>query len=118
MSTENSANTPASKPDPDGRQGAQQQSSHALEQGLGAIAGGALGAAVGKGLGGNAKAAVGAIAGAVAGGLVGEALADDLQEKEQQAMQLLGLAADEGELPAHYSWEDLQQLSRPQSDQF
>lgn len=115
MSTENPANTPAPAPDSDDRQDGQQPPAHILEQGLGAVAGGAIGAAVGKGLGGKAETAVGAIAGAVAGGLVGDALADDLKEKEQQAMQVLGLAADEGELPAHYSWEDLQRLSQPQT---
>lgn len=56
-----------------------------------------------------------ALADAITVSLLGKAATTNVKTREQQAMQLFGLAPEEGELPAHYSWEQLQALSRPQS---
>ena len=92
-----------------------QNDNNLLETGLGAAGGGVAGAAIGKTLGGNKDAVVGAIAGAVAGGIVGEVVADDLKAEEKRVAETLGFAHGEDEISAHYSWEDLQALSKPQN---
>ena len=92
------------------------QQGHSLETGIGAVGGGVAGAALGgKLIGGKTGAALGAIAGAVVGGVAGEVIGDDLEELEHKAMETLGIAKREGEILAHYSWEELQALSKPQS---
>ena len=92
-----------------------QKDSHLLETGLGAAGGGVAGAAIGKSVGGKTGAVVGAIAGAVAGGIVGDVVADDLKAEEKRVAETLGIAKGEDEILAHYSWEELQALSKPQN---
>ena len=91
-----------------------QEDNNLLETGLGAAGGSVAGAAIGKTLGGNKGAMLGAIAGAVAGGIVGEVVADDLKAEEKRVAETLGFARGEDEILAHYSWEELQALSKPQ----
>ena len=94
----------------------QQPKHNALETGIGAVGGGVAGAAIGgKLIGGKTGAALGAIAGAVVGGVAGEVVGEDLEELEKKAMETLGEAQGENEILAHYSWEELQALSKPQS---
>jgi outer membrane lipoprotein SlyB len=88
---------------------------HPLAAGIGAATGGVAGAAVGRAVGGHPGSLVGAIAGAVTGGMVGNTMTDDLKAIEHEVAETLGEAAHEDELPAHYSWEQLQALSRPQT---
>lgn len=87
---------------------------HALEAGVGAAGGGLVGALVGGAVGGKKGALLGTLAGAIAGGIAGETYGDDLIALEQQAAEVLGEASGEGRIPAHYTWEQLQQLSKPQ----
>ncbi len=94
---------------------ARKQQHHGMEKGIGAVGGSVAGAAVGGKLGGKTGAVVGAIAGAVVGGTVGEAAIEDLKELERKAMKALGEAPGENEILAHYSWEELQALSKPQT---
>ncbi len=95
---------------------AQKQQHHSLETGIGAVGGGVAGAAIGsKLIGGKTGAVVGAIAGAVVGGAVGEVVGEDLEQLEQKAMEVLGEAQGENEILAHYSWDELQALSKPQT---
>ncbi len=91
-----------------------QSEHHPLKTAIGAVSGGVLGALIGRGVAGKGGGTVGALAGAVAGGLLGDTVADDLIDLEQQAAEVLGEAPEENELPAHYSWEQLQALSKPQ----
>jgi outer membrane lipoprotein SlyB len=90
---------------------------HPVAAGLGAATGGIAGAIVGKSVAGRGGTVVGGVVGAIAGKLAGEALAD--LATEAKGTLGLGLGADdkEVELPPHYSWEELQALSKPQVDQ-
>lgn len=92
--------------------------SHLIATGLGAAGGGITGAAIGKSVAGRLGAAVGGVAGALVGSIAGEALAE-LTEEAEKSLEL-GLGADnkEVELPRHYSWEELQALSKPQGEQY
>ncbi len=101
------------KPDSDGAQ--RSQSSHTLETGIGAVSGGVVGGVIGSAIAGRKGGVVGAIAGAVTVGVLADANSDELKALEQQAAELLGEAPSEKELPAHYSWEQLQALSKPQT---
>lgn len=91
---------------------------HPIAQGVGATGGGIAGAAIGNSIGGKVGATVGGIAGAIAGGIAGKAVATFTEEalEEIEPAFSLGLGADlqQIELPAHYSWEELQALSQPQ----
>ncbi len=91
--------------------------SHPLATGLGAVCGGAAGAAIGDSVGGKLGAAVGSVAGAIAGGILGNKVAGIAQEAIAELQPSLGLGSDTKpvELPRHYSWEELQALSTPQS---
>ena len=89
----------------------QQPKHNALETGIG-VAGAAIGS---KLIGGKTGAIVGAIAGAVVGGAVGDVVGEDLEQLEQKAMEVFGEAQGENEILAHYSWSELQALSKPQS---
>jgi uncharacterized membrane protein len=95
--------------------------SHIIAKGVGAAGGSVAGAAIGSSIGGKVGATVGGIAGAIAGSMAGEAIAEFTEEliQETSPSLRLGLGADtkEIELPAHYSWEELQALSKPQMDQ-
>src|ERR687885_1353464 len=101
---------------------AQQENSdsHPIATGLGAVGGGAAGAAIGNSVAGKLGAAIGSVAGAIAGSLVGNTIAEVAQEAIAEIQPTLGLGADTKpiELPRHYSWEELQALSKPQSDNF
>src|SRR5579883_2174181 len=94
---------------------------HPVATGVGAAGGGVMGAAIGKSVGGTIGATVGGIAGAVVGGLAGSELADltGTLIQETSPSVSLGLGADtkEIELPAHYSWKELQALSKPQPEE-
>jgi uncharacterized membrane protein YebE (DUF533 family) len=94
--------------------------SHPIATGLGAVGGGAAGAAIGNSVAGKLGAAIGSVAGAIAGSLVGNTIAEVAQEAIAEIQPTLGLGADTKpiELPRHYSWEELQALSKPQSDNF
>ena len=94
---------------------ASQQPNHLLETGIGAAGGGVAGAAIGKLIGGKTGTVIGAVAGAVAGGAIADAVGDDLEALERQAMEILGEAPGEDKIPAHYSRDELQALSKPQS---
>src|SRR5919202_948415 len=101
---------------------AQQENSdsHPIATGLGAVGGGAAGAAIGNSVAGKLGATIGSVAGAIAGGIVGNKVAGLAQEAIEEIQPSLGLGADTKpvELPRHYSWEELQALSQPQSDNF
>jgi outer membrane lipoprotein SlyB len=86
--------------------------SHSVAAKVGAAGGGAAGVALGKSVAGRVGAVVGGVVGAIAGTKAVEALSDFAVE----ASESLGLGADarEVELPKHYSWEELQALSKPQ----
>jgi len=90
---------------------------HPIATGVGAAGGGIVGAAIGNSIAGKLGAAVGGIAGAIAGGALIAEFAEEAEEiiQETQPSFSLGLGADtkEIELPAHYSWEELQALSQP-----
>ena len=94
-----------------------QQQGHSLEAGIGAVTGGVAGAAIGGKLGGKTGAVLGAIAGAVAGGTAGDVVGESLEEQEHKAMEALGIAKGEDEILSHYSWSELQALSKPQVKQ-
>ncbi|WP_315791167.1 glycine zipper domain-containing protein [Fischerella sp. JS2] len=91
---------------------------HPIATGLGAAGGGIAGAALGRSIGGKVGAAIGGVAGAITGGVAGNKLAEYAEEfiEELQPTVGLGLGADHKpiELPSHYSWEELQALSKPQ----
>lgn len=93
-------------------------SSHPITKGIGTAGGGIAGAAIGNTMGGKIGAAVGGIAGAIAGGMAGDAVAtltEEILEEISPSLSLtLGADAKEVELPAHYSWAELQALSKPQ----
>lgn len=89
-----------------------------LAEEIGAVGGGILGAAIGKSIKGNVGAVVGGVAGAIAGGVAANSVATLTQEliEETQPTLSLGLGADQKpiELPKHYTWQELQALSKPQ----
>ncbi|MBN3927245.1 colicin V family bacteriocin [Nostoc sp. NMS4] len=91
--------------------------SHPLTTSLGTVGGGAAGTALGHSIGGKVGAAIGAIAGAITGGIAANKLVEYAEEfiEELQPTIGLGLGADRKpiELPPHYSWEELQALSKP-----
>lgn len=90
---------------------------HPIATGLGAAGGGIAGAAIGKSIAGRLGAAMGGVAGAIAGSIAGEALADFAEEANESLGLGLGADTKEVELPRHYSWEELQALSKPQGGQ-
>ncbi|MHC0061356.1 hypothetical protein ACWATR_00295 [Nostoc sp. UIC 10890] len=91
---------------------------HPIATGLGAAGGGIAGAALGRSMGGKIGAAIGGVAGAIAGGVAANKLVGYTEQfiEELQPTVGLGLGADHKpiELPSHYSWEELQALSKPQ----
>lgn len=93
---------------------------HPIATGLGAVGGGAIGAAVGRSINREVGAVVGGVVGAIAGGIAGNAVAEMTETVIEQVQPSgLGLGADHKpiELPKHYSWGELQALSKPQRDQ-
>ncbi len=93
--------------------------SPSIAEEVGAVGGGILGAAIGKSVKGNVGAVIGGVAGAIAGGMATNAAANFTQEllQETQPSLSLGWGADQKsiELPKHYTWEELQALSKPQT---
>ena len=92
--------------------------SHPIATSLGAVGGGVAGAALGRSIGGKVGAAIGGVAGAIAGSIAGNTLAEIAEEAIDEVHPAvgLGLGADTKpiELPRHYTWEELQALSKPQ----
>jgi len=93
---------------------------HPIATGVGAAGGGAVGAAIGNAIASKVGAVVGTVAGAIAGGVARGAIAEFTEEMLQEIKPSLslGLGTDtkELELPAHYAWEELQALSKPQTN--
>ncbi|BAY09998.1 hypothetical protein [Calothrix sp. NIES-2098] len=93
---------------------------HPIATGLGAAGGGIAGAAIGRSIGGKVGAAIGGVAGAIAGSVAANELAEYAEEfiEELQPTVGLGLGADHKpiELPRHYTWDELQALSKPQGN--
>ncbi len=91
---------------------------HPLATGLGAAVAGIAGVALGKSVGGKMGAAVGGIAGAILGGIAVNNVFAVTSEVLHQVQPTLGLGADTKpiELPAHYSWKELEALSKPQAN--
>jgi len=92
---------------------------HPLATSIGAVGGGVAGAALGRSIiGGKFGAALGGVAGAIIGGIAGNTVSETAEEviREIQPTSGLGLGADtkQIELPRHYTWSELQALSRPQ----
>ncbi|MBL1178931.1 MAG: hypothetical protein FWK01_28345 [Pantanalinema sp. GBBB05] len=92
--------------------------SPAIAEEVGAVVGGIAGAAIGKSIKGNVGAVVGGVAGAIAEGIAANSAATFTQAliQETQPTLSLGLGADDKpiDLPKHYTWEELQALSKPQ----
>ncbi|MEC4816736.1 MAG: hypothetical protein SAK29_26230 [Scytonema sp. PMC 1069.18] len=95
-----------------------QKDSHPLATGLGVVGGGVAGAALGRSVGGKAGAALGGVVGAIAGGVAGNKVAEYTEEVIDKINPSFewGVGANNKpvELPSHYSWEELQALSKPQ----
>ncbi|WP_375515521.1 hypothetical protein [uncultured Nostoc sp.] len=98
----------------------EQTNSDPLATGLGVVGGGFAGAALGRSIGGKIGAAIGGLAGAITGGLAANKLAEYVEEftEELEPTVGLGLGANHKpiELPSHYSWEELQALSKLQGE--
>lgn len=91
--------------------------SHLVATTLGTVGSGIAGVAIGRSVSGKAGAAIGGVAGAIAGGIAGNTLAEFAEEvtEELSPSLSLGLGANNKpvELPRHYTWEELQALSKP-----
>ncbi|WP_375494502.1 hypothetical protein [uncultured Nostoc sp.] len=91
-----------------------------LATGLGVVGGGFAGAALGRSIGGKMGAAIGGLAGAITGGLAANKLAEYVEEFTEELEPTVGLGLEANhnpiELPSHYSWEELQALSKPQGE--
>jgi outer membrane lipoprotein SlyB len=109
-------NNEKSLPEQSDRSPSEPNQTHPIAAGVGAASGGITGAAIGKSVAGRSGAIVGGVVGAIAGKLAGETLADSVGEAKETLS--LGADAKEVELPPHYSWEELQALSKPQVEQF
>ncbi|MHC5596628.1 MAG: hypothetical protein ACYTXC_11875 [Nostoc sp.] len=113
--------TPIEQPQIQSQQDESEQiDSDPLATGLGVVGGGFAGAALGRSIGGKMGAAIGGLAGAITGGLAANKLAQYVEEftEELEPTVGLGLGANHKpiELPSHYSWEELQALSKPQGE--
>jgi hypothetical protein len=94
---------------------------HPVATGLGAVGGGVVGAALGRSIGGKLGAAIGGVAGAIAGGVAANSVAEFAEEAiEDIDPTLLRLGANHKpvELPKHFTWEELQTLSKPHGGEF
>ncbi len=96
------------------QQAQEQAKSHPIATGLGATSGGIAGASLGNSVGGKVGAAVGGVVGAIAGSIAGKALAEFAEAVIEETSPTLSLGADAKpvELPKHYSWDELQALSK------
>lgn len=89
---------------------------HSIATGLGAIGGGAIGSALGKSINQNIGTTVGGVVGAIVGGIAGNAVAGSTEAVIEQIQPSgLGFGADDKPvvLPKHYTWNELQALSKP-----
>lgn len=105
--------TPQEQPQIQSQQDESEQiDSDPLATGLGVVGGGFAGAALGRSIGGKMGAAI--------GGLAANKLAEYVEEftEELEPTVGLGLGANHKpiELPSHYTWEELQALSKPQGE--
>ncbi|MER3432020.1 MAG: hypothetical protein C4288_00960 [Leptolyngbya sp. ERB_1_1] len=106
--------------DNDNQQTSESQSSndaHPLATGLGAMSGGVIGAALGRSIDKTIGTAVGGVVGAIAGGMAANAVTEMTETVIDQVQPSgLGFGADNQpvELPRHYTWDELQALSKPQ----
>ena len=91
--------------------------SHPIATGLGAVGGGVAGVALGRSIGGKFGAILGGVAGAIAGGIAGNTLTESIEEVSPTGMRL-GANHKPIELPKHFTWEELQALSKPQGGDF
>ena len=81
---------------------------------VGAAGGAIAGAALGKSVAGRFGAVVGGIAGAIAGGKAAGSITSFAKEANETLGLEIGADQNDVELPPHYSWEELQALSKPQ----
>ncbi|MDF5718616.1 MAG: hypothetical protein PUP93_33310 [Rhizonema sp. NSF051] len=95
--------------------------SHPLATGLGALGGVVAGAALGRSLGGKVGAALGGVAGAIAGGIAGNTLGEKGEDVSDVVHPTASLGSGANNKPVellkHYSWDELQALSKPQGGQ-
>ena len=106
MSNEERQTNPLSQPTEDEHQ------HPSIATKIGAIGGGVAGATIGHSLiGGKLGTAIGLVAGAVAGGVSG----DKIAELAEPTIGVQLGNEEPGELPAHYSWGELQALSKSQA---
>ena len=105
-------------PESNSHQTASESSANPVATGLGATGGGIAGASLGNSIAGKVGAAIGGVAGAIAGGIAGNQIAEFAEKAIDEIQPTLGLGLGANtkpvELPQHYSWEELQQLSKPQ----
>lgn len=113
--SEDQTNPQSRKAQPNSPETTDSSKHHPKAAAISAVGGGVAGAAVGRAIGGKTGAVVGAASGAIAGGLLGDAVAEDVKALEQKAMEALGIESYDAEVPAHYSWEELQTRSKPTS---
>ena len=105
---------------PNEQQDSTSHEAHPIATGLGAVSGGVIGTALGRSINKNIGAAVGGVVGGIAGGIAGNAVAEISETVIAQIAQGqpsgMGVGADNKpvELPRHYSWDELQALSKPQ----
>jgi phage tail tape-measure protein len=86
---------------------------------IGAVGGGVAGAAIGHSLiGGKLGTAIGVVLGAIAGGVTADTLAESIDRVTDEIEPTMGLKLGANDapvnLPAHYTWTELQALSKPQ----
>ena len=84
-----------------------------------AVGGGVAGAAIGHSLiGGKLGTAIGVVSGAVVGGVTGDKLAKTDRRITDEIEPTIGVKSGANDapvnLPAHYTWTELQALSKPQ----
>ena len=107
------------QPDAQNETKTQSTEAHPIATGLGAVSGGVIGAALGRSFDKKLGTAIGGVVGAIAGGIAGNVVAETGEAvlDEVRPTLGLGLGADNKpiELPKHYSWEELQALSKPQA---
>ncbi len=92
-----------------------QESNPSISSKVGAAGGAIAGAALGKSVAGRFGAVVGGIAGAIAGSRAATPITNFAKEANETLGLEIGSGSREVELPPHYSWEELQALSKTQS---
>ncbi|OKH52105.1 hypothetical protein NIES2101_15820 [Calothrix sp. HK-06] len=93
--------------------------SHPVATSLGAVGGGVAGAAIGRSIiGGKVGAVIGGVTGVIAGSIAANKVAEFTEEAINVVEPTgLNLGANNKpiELPKHYTWKELQALSKPQN---